>query len=401
MTSSDRGDGAILISRTFSHQDEEEAANDCDEKEDDMHLSESPRTVAVGLESFICANRSFGSLPSPPPLATEEPPLLSYEEGFVDVKRSARKRRLRLGGLGGPPSPGDDKSNSYKLAYRIYRPELLETTERAPLLVLHGGPSLPSQYLHPISERFPDRAVVFYDQLGCGASSAPPDHGGSALYSLSKSIDDLEALLRSLQVPRFHLLGHSFGGVLAYEFCKRLAERRGREDPGWRDDPEVLSVTLANAFTSAGLCDAERERLFDRLSAPPCCDAVVDDEEEEEDVEGLFWQQHQCTLPTTPSVLEDSMQNWGVPWHERTNSPLASYEATAPSRWASHLPPALVLRGENDFVTEACVQGWGESVWNHREVTQATLEGCAHYCHLEDEAAFGDLVGGFCLERDP
>uniref|UniRef100_A0A7S4HPU6 AB hydrolase-1 domain-containing protein n=1 Tax=Odontella aurita TaxID=265563 RepID=A0A7S4HPU6_9STRA len=370
----DDPDGAFLMTKAFSQDEADDIIGE------DAILSESPRTVA-DMNAFLCSRVST-VLPSPP--LTEQ-----YEEGMIDVKRCPRQRRIRSGSICGPPSGGGDGLKSYKLAYRIYRPELLRSMERAPILALHGGPSLPSQYLHPIAEYFPDRSVIFYDQLGCGKSCSPTDVG---LYSLSKSIDDLEALLLALKMNRFHLLGHSFGGVLAFEYCKKIAERAGREDLGWRDDPEVLSLTLSNSFTCAKLCDAERERLLGPIASHS--------EGDEEGIDDEFWRLHQCRLPAVPPILEDALQNWGVPWHERASSPLSSYAATAPSRWASDLPPALILRGEHDFVTPSCIRGWRESVWNHQDVAEVTLEGCAHYCHLEDKTSFGHLVAGFCKERD-
>eukprot|EP00567_Pseudictyota_dubia_P009610 CAMPEP_0197446296 /NCGR_PEP_ID=MMETSP1175-20131217/11277_1 /TAXON_ID=1003142 /ORGANISM="Triceratium dubium, Strain CCMP147" /LENGTH=382 /DNA_ID=CAMNT_0042977381 /DNA_START=215 /DNA_END=1363 /DNA_ORIENTATION=+ len=353
----------------------------------EMLLSESPRTVS-GIDAFVCV-RDSSALPSPP-FGKKLPGPRPFEDGTVDVKRCARKRRIRFGSL---TASGGDATRSYKMAYRIYRPELLGSTERAPIVAIHGGPSLPSQYLYPLAEQFPDRSVIFYDQLGCGKSCSPSDLG---VYGLAKSVDDLESLLDSLKVPRFHLFGHSFGGVIAYEYCKRLAEKAGREDPGWMDDPDILSVMLSNTFTCAKLCNTERDRLLSELSS-----GALSRVDTEEDLEEKFWQLHQCCLSSTPSALEDAINHWGVPWHERPSSPLSSYTALPPSRWASDLPPALIIRGERDFVTPACVKGWRGAIWNHEDVTEATLKGCAHYCHLEDATAFGSLAWGFCQGLDP
>lgn len=45
-------------------------------------------------------------------------------------------------------------------------------SERPARVVLHGGPGLPSYYLHVLSSSARDTRldVVFYDQLGCGRS---------------------------------------------------------------------------------------------------------------------------------------------------------------------------------------------------------------------------------------
>ena len=47
---------------------------------------------------------------------------------------------------------------------------------RLPLLVLHGGPGLPHDYLEDLGVLAETgRPVVFYDQLGCGKSDHPDD----------------------------------------------------------------------------------------------------------------------------------------------------------------------------------------------------------------------------------
>ncbi|MCF7979133.1 MAG: alpha/beta fold hydrolase [Chromatiaceae bacterium] len=48
--------------------------------------------------------------------------------------------------------------------------------ERTPLLILHGGPGVPHDYLENL-EALASRQqrVIFYDQLGCGRSDQPDD----------------------------------------------------------------------------------------------------------------------------------------------------------------------------------------------------------------------------------
>jgi hypothetical protein len=100
----------------------------------------------------------------------------------------------------------NDSTNhdEYNLAYRIFRPMSLSSRKAAPILVLHGGPSVPSDYLYPLVKAVPYRSIVFYDQLGCGGSDEPNDKNA---YSIEKALDDLEALLKKLSIRRFHLYG--------------------------------------------------------------------------------------------------------------------------------------------------------------------------------------------------
>jgi proline iminopeptidase len=41
---------------------------------------------------------------------------------------------------------------------------------KTPLVLLHGGPGVPSYYLNPMASLSDERPVIFIDQLGCGRS---------------------------------------------------------------------------------------------------------------------------------------------------------------------------------------------------------------------------------------
>ena len=107
----------------------------------------------------------------------------------------------------------------------------LSSRQAAPVVVLHGGPSVPSNYLYPLVDVVPYRSIVFHDQLGCGSSDEPPD---VSLYSMRDSVEDMKALLKKLGVRRFHLYGQSYGGIMSFEYIKSVAKggRRRRICPG-------------------------------------------------------------------------------------------------------------------------------------------------------------------------
>jgi proline iminopeptidase len=273
-----------------------------------------------------------------------------------------------------------------QLAYKIVRPMSLSSRQAAPIVVLHGGPSVPSDYLYPLEEHVPYRSIVFYDQIGCGKSSEPTD---PSLYSIDAAVDDLEVLLKKLGVRRFHLYGQSFGGILAFEFVKRLAERDSSSSV------ECLSVILSSTPTCVKLVEQEADRLITAL------DVDVDDTDTGDDetvsVAERFRLEHQCRTPGMPPLLADAYAHAGTVW--RGTTAIADYEATAPSETASRMQSCMVLRGEHDFVTEACVEGWKEC-FNHNFVRYKTLEGCSHHGLLENGPLYGDAVDSFFGEYD-
>lgn len=101
----------------------------------------------------------------------------------------------------------------YRTYYRIVKPDEPEQG-RLPLLTLHGGPGTTHWYLRTLdalADGF-GRTVVYYDQIGCGASATPsmPD-----LWSCELFEDELREIRRALELDHVHLLGQSWGGMLA------------------------------------------------------------------------------------------------------------------------------------------------------------------------------------------
>lgn len=86
---------------------------------------------------------------------------------------------------------------------------------RTPLLVLHGGPGVPSTYLKPLAALADERPVVFYDQLGSGHSEHPVD---SSLWTMQRFLAELAEVRRVLGLTEVHLYGHSWGTMLATDY---------------------------------------------------------------------------------------------------------------------------------------------------------------------------------------
>jgi proline iminopeptidase len=91
-----------------------------------------------------------------------------------------------------------------------------------PLLVLHGGPGAAHNYMLSLRALADERPVIFYDQLGCGKADAPTEE---ALYTIKRSVDELDAVRHALDLPEVILVGHSWGAFLAIEY---MCQGRGR-----------------------------------------------------------------------------------------------------------------------------------------------------------------------------
>jgi proline iminopeptidase len=85
-----------------------------------------------------------------------------------------------------------------------------------PLLTLHGGPGASSGYFEPLTALADERSVFLYDQLGGGKSDHPDN---PHLWVLDRFVEELVQVRTALDLTRFHLLGHSWGTMLAIEYA--------------------------------------------------------------------------------------------------------------------------------------------------------------------------------------
>jgi pimeloyl-ACP methyl ester carboxylesterase len=89
------------------------------------------------------------------------------------------------------------------------------------VVMVHGlAANLAFWYLKSVPFLRHDFRITVYDLRGHGRSEMPPRG-----YAPSVMADDLEALLDALTIERVHLVGHSFGGIIALEFALRAPRR--------------------------------------------------------------------------------------------------------------------------------------------------------------------------------
>jgi len=115
-----------------------------------------------------------------------------------------------------------------------------------------------------------DRCIIFYDQIGCGNSSVPSNKDA---YSIQNAVNDLDRLIQHLQLNSFHLYGHSFGGILAYEYFKWKSSNSSTNTTMYppsststsSSKPLILSLTLASAPFNVSKVDEEVSLLLKSL----------------------------------------------------------------------------------------------------------------------------------------
>ncbi len=169
-----------------------------------------------------------------------------------------------------------DLDNGYHLkAYTVGRNEYLDNLENHDKVafVLHGGPggaALSTLMSHTyLIEK--DWVVISYDQLGNGDSDCPSlcDGGTSDLWSFDSYNHRFNEVLDSLHLNQgVHLIGHSFGGILAMEFAARNPER-------------IQSLVLENTCHSIDQVNKRMDELKTELIGKNGLDEILKEQVDE------------------------------------------------------------------------------------------------------------------------
>lgn len=93
-------------------------------------------------------------------------------------------------------------------------------TAAGSILLLHGGPGAPGSMQDDIAPLLDGMHCVTFDQRGVGGSVCVDGR-----YELDDYVADIEAIRTQLGIDRWHVLGHSWGGLLAQVYAARRPER--------------------------------------------------------------------------------------------------------------------------------------------------------------------------------
>ncbi|MFW6303927.1 MAG: alpha/beta fold hydrolase, partial [Candidatus Sumerlaeota bacterium] len=103
----------------------------------------------------------------------------------------------------------------------------LDEGEGAPLIMVHGNPTWSFFFRDLVCDLRHEHRCIVPDHIGCGLSDKPGDKDYE--YTLSSRVDDLEALIESLDLgDKITLVLHDWGGMIGMSWAARHPERVAR-----------------------------------------------------------------------------------------------------------------------------------------------------------------------------
>ncbi len=284
------------------------------------------------------------------------------------------------GGLTLPTRQGLVTLDSARLFY-----EVVGTGD--PIIVIHGGPGLDHNYLRPgLDVLASSHALVYYDQLGTGMSTAALD---SATINFNAFVNDVDTLRAALGYDSVTVLAHSFGALIGLAYAQRYPSRVRALilmdpvdlGPKWTAETEQRLAAARSPADSAELAKLEASEGF-KARDPATVSAVYrlmfrpefHDPARESALNLDLSRATAQNGPKVDSLIEASMGD--IDWW---------------SRLSSIQTPTLVLHGRYDVTPLAMAQALADSLPNG----QLKVLDSGHFPFIEDAPGLTSAVSVF------
>lgn len=277
------------------------------------------------------------------------------------------------------------------------------------VLVVHGGPGIPTRDPWPGLELLKDRfRFHYYDQRGCGGSTRPFDRFDSGGFSntghlertlgLAAQVADIERIRRILGDEKLVLIGHSFGGLIAALYAAEFPERVGALVLVAPATLLVMPARDGNLYENirSRLPAAQRAAYdawlteymnFRTMFAKTEKQLAAEHLRSSEFLRAVTGQKFQ-----TPAHIEDA-GGWVV---RALYLSLGSHHNWRKSMRAV-AAPVLVLHGENDLQPETATRLWAFALPTARF---DVISDCSHFPHIENPATFAAALRRFLLKEN-
>jgi L-proline amide hydrolase len=270
---------------------------------------------------------------------------------------------------------------------------------RTPLVVVHGGPGCSHDYLLALTALANDgRAVIHYDQLGGGRSTHLPERGGD-FWTVDLFLEELDNLLDALGViDRYHLLGQSWGGMLASEHALRQPE--GLNALVISNSPASMDLWSSAAKKLRALLAPEVEAALDRHEA-----AGTTQDPDYLAATRVYYDEHVCrVVPNPPELVRmfELLDEDPTVYHTM-NGPNEFFCVGTLRDWSvvervkDIIAPTLLCSGRFDEATPATVQPFFDAI---PDVRWEIFEASSHMPFIEEPERYLEVVSSFLAEHD-
>ena len=283
------------------------------------------------------------------------------------------------------------------MGHHTYYRTVGERTDKAPLILMHGGPGSTHNYFEVLDRVAEEdgRMLVMYDQIGCGNSYVD---GRPELWTAETWVNELIALRKHLGLDTCHLLGQSWGGMLLLTYICGY------------EHSDVKSGILSSTLPASWLWGIEQARMIKEL--PEEYQEAIKTATETGDYSNDIYQRAEeeymlrhaagkpdpngpeCLLRKKRTGRESYVVGWG-PNEYTPMGTLKDYDVI--DKLKDIKEPCLVINGGNDLCTPYIAKVMYDNIPNSR---WELFRECRHMCFVEDNDHYVEVLKEWLNEKD-
>jgi len=243
------------------------------------------------------------------------------------------------------------------------------------LIAINGGPGQSSRYMVSLEQlASAEFAVVTFDQRGTGRSTTPSDG-----YALLKYVADLEAVRKEVGAEKVHILGHSWGGIVAMRYATVHPQHVRSIILMGSGPPSRLAAQAGQASLGQRIGELQRQGII--ATELPTNPAEI--------LEAILPAYFSYSSFKIPDELKETPYNATV--YQQTLSTLGNWDFTSEVDKLDH--QVLMLWGEDDPFGLPTAEAT-KNAFSKAQVEFVILKGCGHYWH-ENPGEFFSRVRAF------
>lgn len=257
-----------------------------------------------------------------------------------------------------------------------------------PILIINGGPGMNCEGFNAVAEELSKFGyqTIIYDQRGTGKSTL--ENANSKTVTMDLMVEDMENLRKHLNIEKWTILGHSFGGLMATYYATKHPETIDKLIFSSSGGVNLKFREYVSARINANLTKVEHDSLsFYRLRI-----SNGDNSQKTIEKRAYFLAQAYVYHREKSSSIAHRMTQTNYEINSLVFQSLDKIRFDCYYSFQYFNQPVLVLQGKNDIITIETAKEIAVAFPNSKLVL---MDNCAHYGWLDAPELYFNSIKSF------
>lgn len=260
--------------------------------------------------------------------------------------------------------------------------------EGEPILIINGGPGMNSNGFADMAKSISQLGykTIIYDQRGTGKSVL--EKSDSSTITMDLMTTDIEDLRKKLNIDKWTVLGHSFGGLLACHYFSKYPESVNKLIFSSSAGVNLNFANYLNEQIQKNLTKQQRDSLSFYQNKIAAGDTSFQTRSKKSEiVANAYVYNKKYTKLIAGRLME---MNWAVNGIVFQN--LVNINYNYKNKFTKSTIPVLVIQGQNDIIKTETGQEIKNSFGNAKI---KLLKNCGHYGWLDNPTEYFGTIKTF------